>query len=68
MKKYEEKTGVEPGPYIKVWYGLPASILAGVVACPFDVVKTRIQGVRVGGMCDVISHLCDTSDGNCLIN
>ncbi|CAI8041445.1 Mitochondrial substrate carrier family protein X [Geodia barretti] len=49
MKKYEDRTGAEPGPYRKIWYGLPSSILAGVVACPFDVVKTRIQGVTEGG-------------------
>ena len=50
MQKYEEKTGAEPGPYMKVWYGLPASMLAGVVACPFDVVKTRIQAEKHHGM------------------
>lgn len=50
MKRYEDRAGVEPGPYMKVWYGLPASVMAGIVACPFDVVKTRIQGVASGGM------------------
>ena len=50
MKRYEDRAGVEPGPYMKVWYGLPASVMASIVACPFDVVKTRIQGVASGGM------------------
>ena len=44
MKQYEDKNGVEPGKYAKVLYGLPASVLASVLACPFDVVKSRIQG------------------------
>ena len=48
MNQYEEGTGVEPAAYMKVWYGLPGSVLAGVLACPFDVVKTRIQAVEYG--------------------
>ena len=44
MEWYENSTGEEPSPLRKVWYGLPASITAGIIACPFDVVKTRVQG------------------------
>ena len=43
-------TGEEPSSFKKVWIGLPASVFAGVVACPFDVVKTRIQGTEKLGM------------------
>ena len=47
MQLYEERNGVEPSPMAKVWYGLPASVVAGIITCPFDVVKTRIQGVEL---------------------
>ena len=44
MRWYENRFGEEPSAMAKVWWGLPASITAGIVACPFDVVKTRVQG------------------------
>jgi hypothetical protein len=44
MRWYENRFGEEPSAMAKVWWGLPASVIAGIVACPFDVVKTRIQG------------------------
>ena len=44
MRAYEQRNGKEPSPFAKIWWGLPASITASVVACPFDVVKTRVQG------------------------
>lgn len=47
MKWYEDCHGMEPGPLAKVWYGLPASVSAGIVTCPMDVVKTRIQGEEI---------------------
>ena len=47
MSWYEERYGREPSAFMKIWWGLPASITAGVVACPFDVVKTRIQGKKL---------------------
>ena len=50
MRAYENKHGAEPGSFMKVWYGLPATLSAGVIACPFDVVKTRIQGTIEQGM------------------
>lgn len=53
MRACENHTGKEPGPLAKVWWGLPASVAAGIIACPFDVVKTRIQGKELQefGMC-----------------
>lgn len=44
MSWYEACWGEEPSHYMKVLWGLPASVTAGVIACPFDVVKARIQG------------------------
>jgi hypothetical protein len=46
MKLYKDRYGEEPSSFEKVWIGLPASVFAGVAACPFDVVKTRIQGTE----------------------
>ena len=50
MREYETRTGSEPSAISKVWVGLPASISAGIIACPFDVVKTRIQGKELQGV------------------
>ena len=44
MRAYEQRHGKEPSPFAKIWWGMPASITASVLACPFDVVKTRVQG------------------------
>ena len=50
IREYETQTGVEPGVFKKVGMGLPASISAGIIACPFDVVKTRVQGMELQGV------------------
>ena len=50
MREYETHLGAEPGAMTKVWVGLPASISAGIIACPFDVVKTRVQGMELQGV------------------
>ena len=47
MSWYEERYRREPSAFLKIWWGLPACIAASVVACPFDVVKTRIQGKKL---------------------
>ena len=50
LQVYKDKYGKEPGSFMMVRYGLPASVFAGVAACPFDVVKTRIQGREEPGI------------------
>ena len=49
-RKWEE----DPQALKRVLLGFPAAILACVVACPFDVVKTRQQGAELGesSQCD----------------
>lgn len=36
--------GEKPDPWSRVLLGYPSGILSAVVSCPFDVVKTRMQG------------------------
>ena len=40
--------GIDPDAKTRVLLGFPAGTLASVVACPFDVVKTRLQGMELG--------------------
>jgi solute carrier family 25 aspartate/glutamate transporter 12/13/solute carrier family 25 carnitine/acylcarnitine transporter 20/29 len=47
VSQYEARW--EPAsPWKRVVLGLPAGVLASAVACPFDVIKTRMQGVKIG--------------------
>lgn len=46
--KYEEKIGEDPQAFVRVALGLPAGCIASVVGCPHDVIKTRMQGKKVG--------------------
>lgn len=57
--------GQEPSPGMRVVLGIPAGCIASVVACPFDVVKTRMQGKELLGhdgrhcariMWDIVRH------------
>lgn len=41
--------GMDPDAKTRVLLGFPAGTLASVLACPFDVVKTRLQGMPLGG-------------------
>ena len=50
IREYETRMGAEPNPITKIVIGLPASISAGIIACPFDVVKTRVQGKELQGV------------------
>ena len=44
VKRYKEFTGEDPQAFKRVALGLPAGCLASIVGCPFDVIKTRMQG------------------------
>ena len=48
VRSYETYVGQKPDPKWRMVLGLPAGCLASVVACPFDVVKTRMQGKELG--------------------
>jgi hypothetical protein len=46
VSQYEARW--EPAsPWKRVVLGLPAGVLASAVACPFDVIKTRMQGIKL---------------------
>ena len=38
----------DPPIFIGWMLGIPAGIIAAIVACPFDVAKTRMQGKELG--------------------
>ena len=40
--------GERPDPWNRVLLGYPSGILSAIVSCPFDVVKTRMQGNELG--------------------
>ena len=40
--------GKKPNAWDRVLLGYPPGILSAIVSCPFDVVKTRIQGHKLG--------------------
>ena len=48
VKMYKHYTDSVPDPWTRVVLGYPAGTLASIVACPFDVVKTRQQGHELG--------------------
>lgn len=48
VRSYHSRYGIEPDAKMRVVLGLPAGCLASVIACPFDVVKTRMQGDELG--------------------
>ena len=45
----------DPSPWKRVVLGIPAGCIAAVVACPFDVVKTRMQGKELLGESQFVS-------------
>jgi len=51
VRLYRHYSGSDPDPFKRVVLGFPAGALASVVACPFDVVKTRQQGSELGNSC-----------------
>ena len=44
VERYRTITGEDPLAFKRVALGLPAGCLASIVGCPFDVIKTRMQG------------------------
>jgi len=48
VRMFRKRTALEPDPWTRVLLGFPAGSLASIVACPFDVVKTRQQGAELG--------------------
>ena len=60
VKLYKHQyPGVDPDPWTRVMLGFPAGTLASVVACPYDVVKTRQQGMELGKL-PTYTHLTHT--------
>ena len=48
VRMYRKWLEADPDPWSRVLLGFPAGTLASIVACPFDVVKTRQQGAELG--------------------
>lgn len=48
VRGYRSQYGENPDAWKRVLLGIPAGCMASVVACPFDVVKTRMQGKALG--------------------
>lgn len=49
VKLYKHRyPGMDPDAKTRVLLGFPAGTLASILACPFDVVKTRQQGMELG--------------------
>lgn len=48
VRGYKQRYGERPDAWKRVMLGMPAGCVASVVACPFDVVKTRMQGKELG--------------------
>ena len=48
VRQWTSYYGEEPSAWWRMVLGLPAGCFASVVACPFDVVKTRMQGSELG--------------------
>ena len=48
VRGYRSRYDESPDAWRRVLLGIPAGCMASVVACPFDVVKTRMQGKELG--------------------
>ena len=47
VRIYRNQTGDNPSPFQRTLMGICSGTMASVLACPFDVVKTRIQGMEL---------------------
>ena len=67
VKHYIRWSGEEPMAFKRVLIGWPAGCLASVIACPLDVIKTRIQGQKLG-KCRITLLTCYCSDVACTVD
>ncbi len=51
----------DPDAWTRVMLGYPAGMLASVVACPFDVIKTRQQGSALGKCVTMVTTTTTTT-------
>ena len=65
VRIYRNNTGSDPNPFQRTLMGIVSGTMASVFACPFDVVKTRIQGGKLAtaagasnGECPCFPLLC----------
>ena len=58
---YKNRFEERPGLFKGILWGLPATITAGIIACPFDVVKTRIQGKELENLSKLVTATCHRS-------
>ena len=56
IREWEKYYGSEPDARTRTVLGLIPGTLASAVACPYDVVKTRMQGDELG---ECIRHCCE---------
>lgn len=60
VKYYKRRYSVvDPDAWTRVLLGFPAGTVASIVACPFDVVKTRQQGMELGKSAHLLGPLVD---------
>ena len=48
VHQYTLRTGEKPDAFKRVALGFPAGCMASIAGCPYDVIKTRMQGVSLG--------------------
>ena len=59
VRVYRNHYGTDPNPFQRTLMGIISGTMASVFACPFDVVKTRIQGKDLKSASgEVVCGLC----------
>lgn len=48
VRLFTSRCGRSPDAWDRVLLGYPSGVMAAVVSCPYDVVKTRMQGTELG--------------------
>ena len=56
--------GERPDPWSRVLLGYPSGIMSAVVSCPYDVVKTRMQGNELGKSWEVAGAVLWSTKGH----
>lgn len=59
VRIYRNRFGENPTPFQRTLMGICSGTMASVFACPFDVVKTRIQGMEL----EAVAKTGSTSSG-----